>query len=88
MAQGSLERFERLFCGERHKHRCSNDLYQTNRGRKEQTPSLALNPRALRKYGSELLRALKAVRLPDKQRGGIEFGFDDESGGTDSDDEF
>jgi hypothetical protein len=31
---------------------------------------------------------LKAVRLPDKQRGGIEFGFDDESGGTDSDDEF
>jgi RNA-directed DNA polymerase len=41
-----------------------------------------------RKYGSELLRALKAVRLPDKQRRGIEFGLDDESGGTDSDDEF
>jgi RNA-directed DNA polymerase len=40
-----------------------------------------------RKYGSELLRALKAVRLPSADQGGIQFG-PDESGGTDHDDEF
>jgi hypothetical protein len=41
-----------------------------------------------RKYGSELLRALKAVRLPGAHRGGIQFGADDDSGGADPDDEF
>jgi len=40
-----------------------------------------------RKYGSELLRALKAVRLPDTQRAGIQF--DPNGGGDiDPDDEF
>ena len=41
-----------------------------------------------RKYGSELLRALKAVRLPDTQRTGIQFDPNGGAGNIDPGDEF